>query len=133
MTPSKQRGVALIAAIFLIVIVGAAVVLLAQLSLRNSQQTTQSLLHFRAEQAVNAAQEYAVQALVLGSDCGSIASSNIAIPDYSGFTVQLSCTTQTYNRPSQLVTLINITTTAEYGTKGKADYTWTELNSTIEL
>ncbi|MFT7291048.1 MAG: hypothetical protein ACI9D8_001504, partial [Reinekea sp.] len=52
MNRTAERGVALIAAIFLVVIIGAGVVLLSILSVRNSQQTTQNLLQIRAQLSV---------------------------------------------------------------------------------
>ncbi|EAR07773.1 hypothetical protein [Reinekea blandensis] len=133
----KQQGVALIAAIFLIVIIGAAVILLASLSTRNAQQTTQSLLKTRAEQAANAGIEASVQRLI--EDISSTylwcdgSTANVAVPAYTDFTVLVTCTQHEYHRTSQPVTLIYLSATAESGSVDSVDYVWTETMATLEL
>lgn len=131
----QQQGIALIAAIFLVVIIGSALVLLATLSTRNSQQTTQSLLQIRAQIAAQAGLEYAVQRLVLAPTntawCTGTQSVSIAV--YSEFSVNLTCNSNIYNRPSQQITLYRLETTAEYGNQDSADYAWSKLEATVEL
>jgi type II secretory pathway pseudopilin PulG len=132
----KQQGVALIATIFLVVIIGALVVLLGTLSLRNTEQTTQSLLQIRAQQAVNSAQEYAVQSLIEtdGASCASVLNNaTLSIPEYSNYSVQLTCSSTDYNRPSQQITLYQLIATAEYGSVDDTDYVWTKLEATVEF
>ncbi|TCS41647.1 hypothetical protein [Reinekea marinisedimentorum] len=134
--PQRQQGIALIAAIFLVVIIGAAVVLLGTLSLRNTEQTTQSLLQMRAQQAVAAAQEYAVQSLIAtdGSSCSTtLNGSTVNISEFSSYSIELSCTANDYNRPSQQITLYSLVATAEYGSIGDADYVWAELETSVEF
>lgn len=133
----KQQGVALIAAIFLVVVIGAAVVILASLSTRNSQQTTQNLLKARAEQAAQAGIEATVQRLIEDSS-GTYAwcdgtTANVPVPAYTDFTVQVTCTQNEYHRPSQPITLINLSATAEFGSADRGDYVWTETMATLEL
>jgi len=134
MNLKKQKGVALIAAIFLVVVIGGAVVLLSVLSLRNSQQTTQNLLQFRAQAAANAALEFAVQSLVEGIDCSNPALNGATnIPQFSDFTVTLSCASNNYNRPSQSITILNLSAIAQFGSPNAPDYVWTQIDATIEL
>lgn len=130
-----QSGIALIAAIFLIVIIASALVILATLSVRNTEQTTQNLLKTRAQMAASAAGEFAVQSLIenSGSNCATLNGSVVSIPEYSNFNVSLSCSENDYNRPSQQITLFNLITVAEYGTVGDPDYVWTELEMTVEF
>lgn len=128
---SSQRGVALVAAIFLIVVIGLAVVVMSVLATRNTQQNTQSLLQMRAQSAAAAGLEYAAQTIVTTNACTSVAGLNLA--GLPGFSVDVSCVSNEYNRPSQKITLFEVSAIAEYGSPGDADYVWSELTSTIEL
>jgi MSHA biogenesis protein MshP len=128
---SSQRGVALVAAIFLIVVIGLAVVVMSVLATRNTQQNTQSLLQMRAQSAAAAGLEYAAQNIVTTSTCTNV--SGLALNGLSGFSVDVSCVSNEYNRPSQKITLFRLRAIAEYGNVGNADYVWSELTSTVEL
>jgi len=137
----NQTGIALIAAIFLVVVIGAALVLLATLSIRGSQQTTQNLLQARSQMAANAGIEWMIQTLVINTataPCASVTSppattTTVVLPAYSGFSVVVRCDYTTFNRPSQRKTLYNLTATAEFGSVSDADYAWAEVEATIEL
>lgn len=139
MTHKSQRGVALIAAIFLVVVIGAAVTLLAVLSSRNSQQTTQSLLLVRAQLAANAGLEATIQSIVLNPTTGLCATapaettSTVSVPAYSDYLVTVTCQRVPYNRPSQEIFIYNLVGQAEFGSPNNADYVWAELTATIEL
>lgn len=133
MNHRPQQGIALIAAIFLIVIIGAAVVLLSTLSSRNTQQNTQNLLQFRAQLAAQAAIEYGIQYLTQGGSCSdSDLNSTVIVTAYSGFTVDLTCTSNPYNRPSQQITISKLTATAQLGVAADPDYVWAQIITYIE-
>jgi|TARA_B110000503_G_C6960461_1_gene334814 Tfp pilus assembly protein PilV len=133
MSRQSERGVALIAAIFLVVIIGAGVVLLSTLSVRSSQQTTQNLLQLRAQLSVNAALEYGVQALVEGVACADLASP-VNIASYPGFGIGLVCTSNDYNRvANKTISILSLVATAEWGSPADADYVWAESEAAIEL
>lgn len=131
MTFRKQRGVALIAAIFLVVVIGAAVTLLAVLSSRNAQQTTQSLLLLRAQMAASAGLEATIQSIVSTGACPT--SSNVSVPAYSDYNVEVTCQAVPYNRPSQEIDIFNLVSQAEFGSAESPDYVWAELISAVEL
>ncbi|MBU2863597.1 hypothetical protein KO489_07070 [Reinekea forsetii] len=128
---TSQQGVALVAAIFLIVVLGLAVVVMSVLATRNSQQNTQSLLQMRAIAAASAALEHGAQNIVETGTCTS--GTGITLTALPGFSVNLRCSQSAHNRPSQRITLFRLTASAEYGSPNNADYVWTELASTIEL
>ncbi|MEJ2042849.1 MAG: hypothetical protein P8X74_01345 [Reinekea sp.] len=133
----NQRGIALIAAIFLVVVIGSALAILASLSIRTQQQTNQSLLKMRAQFAASAAIDAQVQKLIeedsSGCNEGSPISTAMTIQAYNDFNVTVRCSFQRYNRPSQEVRVYNMTAVAEYGAPDQADYVWTELNASAEL
>lgn len=132
----KESGIALIAAIFLVVVIGVALIVLASLTVRNTQQSTQNLLKARAGLAASAGLEATVQRIILAPAatgwCNNTASA-VTIPAYTDFTVQVSCVRNDYNRPSQQIALYTLTATAEYGSSNDNDYVWTEISATIEL
>lgn len=131
----QQQGIALIAAIFLMVVLGSAVILLSTLSLRNAEQTTQSLLQMRAQQAVAAAQEYAVQQLIKtdGAACASIDGNSLSIDAFSEFNINIECTGYQYDGASQTIWLYNLYASAEYGSIDNPDYVWSELEFSVEF
>ncbi len=130
----NQRGIALIAAIFLVVVIGAALVLLATLSLRGSQQTTQNLLQMRANAAAQAAIDYGVQLLISGTNCSAPSlQGSVAVPAYADFTTNLSCRQNNYNRTSQAISIIELSVVVEYGTADSPDYVWVNQKTTVEL
>jgi type II secretory pathway component PulK len=132
----KESGIALIAAIFLVVVIGAAFIVLASLTVRNTQQSTQNLLKARAQLAANAGLEATVQRIILNPTatgwCNNTATT-VNVAAYSNFTVQVNCDRSDYNRPSQQIALYTLTATAEYGSSNDNDYVWTEISATIEL
>lgn len=131
---SQQKGVTLVAVIFLIVVLGAAVTVLARLSAQSSAQTTQSLLQARAKQAAAAGIEWGVQTLVEGGDCGTLESSgsDLNVGAYPNVRVDLTCEANgPYNR-NQQITLYRLAAQATYGEPDDADHVWAELNTTVE-
>lgn len=128
---SSQRGVALIAAIFLIVVIGLAVVVMSILATRNTQQNSQSLLQMRAQSAAMAGLEYAAQHIVTSGSCTN--DSGVNLDGLTNFSIDILCVSHEHNLPSQKITLFEVYAIAEYGSVGDADYVWSELTSTIEL
>lgn len=131
-SPRRESGVALVAAIFLIVVIGLAITLLTSLTVRNTGQMTQTLLSIRAQSAAQAGLEMAIQQLVESGNCGAV--TNTLTPDaLSDFTVTVSCDSAQYGRPAQSFTLFSLTATASHGNPADNDYVWTEINATVEL
>lgn len=132
-----QSGVALIAAIFIVVIIGAAIVVLASLSIRNTQQTTQNLLQAKASQAAGAGIEATVQRLLRDSDgphnwCDG-SEVTVAVPAYTDFDVAVRCSQNSYHRPSRPLRLFDLRASAAYGTSGSADHVWVQIDAAVEL
>jgi len=139
MSRPAERGVALIAAIFLVVIIGAGVVLLSVLSVRNSQQTTQNLLQIRAQLSVDAVLEFAVQSLVEGVSCVSLNDDyedSINIEGYPGFDTRLTCEQRDYIGPPTRTTSIRTLVAdseSQGGGSADPDYVWAQSVAAIEL
>lgn len=136
MNRKPQQGVALVAVIFLIVVIGAALVVISRLSISSSAQVTQNLLQTRARQAASAGLEWATQQLVEQGATACSANTAVTVPAYSNYTVTVRCTEGVYNRPnpaSQRVFLYRLTAEAAFGSLNDANYVWTQRNATVEL
>ncbi|PTY38642.1 hypothetical protein BGP77_10690 [Saccharospirillum sp. MSK14-1] len=136
-SPKHQQGFTLVAVIFLIVVLGGALTLMATLSSQSSGQFTQNLLQSRARYAALAGLEWGTQQLVIASNpgnrtntCnGSLQTNALPVPAYANVTVSLSCVQRQYGSTR----LFDLTARAEYGQIGNADYVWTEQNATLEF
>ncbi|MEP4548323.1 MAG: hypothetical protein ABJ000_19250 [Saccharospirillum sp.] len=136
MNRKPQQGVALVAVIFLIVVIGAALVVISRLSISSSAQVTQNLLQSRARQAASAGLEWATQRLVEEGSGACVANTTVTVPAYSDYTVTVRCTEGRYNRPNpvaQRVYLYRLTAQAAFGNLNDANYVWTHRNATVEL
>jgi len=136
MNRNPQQGVALVAVIFLIVVIGAALVVISRLSISSSAQVTQNLLQMRAHRAASAGLEWATQRLVEEGATACSAETTVTVPAYGDYTVTVRCTEGVYNRPNpaaQRVFLFRLTAEAAFGTLNDANYVWTQRNATVEL
>ena len=133
MNRNRQQGVALVAVIFLIVVIGAALLVMARLSVQSNAQVTQSLLQARARQAAHAGIEWGVQTLqeMTNPDCSAFGGT-VNVPAYSNYTVTVTCSVSTYNFTQQ-IQLFRLNATAELGSSASdADYVWTTLDTVVE-
>lgn len=135
--PIPQQGFTLVAVIFLILVIGGALALLANLAIQSTDQGTQNLLQSRARYAALAGLEWGTQHLVTAGDTNSrtslcsglLQTTNLTVPAYSNVTVSLGCVRSQYGS----INLFELTARAEYGILGDADYVWTEQNATLEF
>lgn len=134
MNRNRQQGIALVAVVFLIVVIGAALIVMTRLSVQSNAQVTQSLLQARAKQAAQAGIEWGVQTLqeMTTPDCGPPFGGEINVPAYSNYTVTVTCTVSTYNFTQQ-IELFRLTATAQFGNStNDVDYVWTTLDTVVE-
>lgn len=132
----QQEGFTLVAVIFLIVVLGGALALMATLSIQSSGQVSQNLLQSRARLAAQAALQWATQQLVTDSDQTTLCSNelqNTAVPvlAYPTISVTLDCQQRQYHNSN--IHLFDLSARAEYGQLGAADYVWTEQHATLEI
>lgn len=128
----QQRGFALIASIFLIIVLGLAAAFMVRLS--GTIQTSQShtILAQRAKQAANAGIEYGIYRVVWGPDVAAqcpTASTPITLTSYSQFTVTVTCSVKTYVGGDRFFTISSI---SEYGAKGTQDYVVRKFETVLE-
>ncbi|WP_108126233.1 type II secretion system protein [Saccharospirillum mangrovi] len=137
MTPTRrQGGFTLVAVIFLIVVLGGAITLLATLSTQSTAQLNQNLLQSRARLAALAGLEWATQRLVTDVDpetfcTDSMQNVAVPVPAYPSINVTLLCTARSYDGGE--TALLNVRARAQTGQLGAVDYVWTEQNATLEF
>jgi MSHA biogenesis protein MshP len=132
----QQRGFALVAAMFVMIII--ALVIVAMTRLAGNQHGTNSLAiqQVRAYQAARAGLDWAItQAapLVGASSCVSSAPVNLAGSNLSDFTVTVTCTANAYNENGTAVNIYRLTATAQNGLPGsRPDYAFRALNAAVQ-
>ncbi len=124
--PAKQQGFALVASVFLIVVLGLAGIFMVRFSGTVQSGQTQLLMAQRAKQAANAAIEYGVYQVVNGT-CA--ASTLLSVAAYSQFDATVTCDAKSYFAG---ITLYTIQGTASYGTMGEPDYVWRQYQVVVE-
>jgi MSHA biogenesis protein MshP len=126
----KQKGFSIVMAIFILVVLG----LLGSYMVRMSgvQQATSSyaLQGARAYQAAKAGLGWAVAKISAGGSCVDV---NVAvtIPDFTGFTVSLKCSSASYQEGSDTPVIYQLGAHSEFGAYGSADYVSRELEVSI--
>lgn len=137
--PAQQGGIALVAVIFLIVVIAAALVTMARLSIRTTAQLNQRLVEARVDLAARSGLEWAIQTLIEDkNDCdasGGINGDSFTSADYPSIEVSLTCELTQYGRdtPGLRTELYRISATAEYGSQGDSEYGWQQLDIRVEL
>ncbi len=127
-----QNGFTLIAAIFLLVVVAALVVYIA--NVRSVQQTT--LLYgvqgARAIQAARSGIEWGIHQSIVNDSCvGSTSFTNAA---FAGFNIQVDCTRTTHDEggPS-LIHTFGLTSIASSGSYGTLDYVQRKIQASVSI
>ena len=127
---NRQSGLALVAAIFIMVIVG----LLGQvlITITNTQRQTSllSLQSARAYQAANAGIEWGLAKLINEAQCP--ASSTLTLP--AQFTISVSCQQHgTYIEKNDAITIYHITATSQLGQFGSIDYVSRTIDIEVQI
>lgn len=129
----RQRGFALVAAMFVMIII--ALVILAMTRLAGNQHGTNSLAiqQARAYQAARAGLEWGITRAVAGS-CAASSTVSMAGSNLSEFTVSLSCARLGYSDESGTpLNIYTLTTSAQNGTPGsRPDYAFRRLTAKVE-
>jgi len=127
----KQRGFGLVAAVFLIIVIAAAIAVMWRLSVTQSATNMLSLQQARAFQAARAGLEYGI--------ARSLASPTQACSPFSleGFRVVVICESSTVLQPhvpeeGRDLVFHRVEATATYGSPGEPDYTYRQLTAVVE-
>ena len=126
----RERGAALIVAVFLLVVLAGLGAFAVRLSLMQQQTVNSALL---AEQALHAARSGVAWAAHRALNDGWCSSTNFALTEAgaSGFAVDVSCTQSTHVEAGAMVDVYLIFVLAEYGNYGQPDYVSRRLEAKI--
>ena len=126
-----QTGFTLIAAIFLLVVVAALVIYIA--NIRVVQQTT--LLYgvqgARANQAARSGIEWGIhQSIVIGSCPASTSFTDAA---FAGFNIQVECDRTTHDEGGVTIDTYSLKSIASSGSYGTLDYVQRQIQATVSI
>jgi len=130
MNRKLQRGISLVPALFLLIVLAALGVVAVRLSAVQSQTVVLAMQSARAFSAARAGIDWsAYQALVNGS-CAN-ATITLTEAGLNGFTVDTSCSVTSHSEGPQTVSVYTIESFARSGAYGTPDYVSRRIRSTI--
>ena len=126
----RQRGISLVPALFLLIVLAALGIVIVKLGAVQQQTVVMSMQSARAYAAARAGVDWAAyQALVNGS-CGA-ASLALSEGGLTGFSVDTTCTSSTHSEGPNTVTVFVIDAFAYAGAYGTPDYVSRRVRSTV--
>ncbi len=126
----RQRGISLVPALFLMIVLAALGVIAVRLTAVQHQTVVLSMQSARAYSAARAGVDWAAYQAIANSSCGS-ATLNLSEAGLAGFRVQTSCTSSTHREGPNTVTVYSISAFASAGEYGTPDYVSRRVRSTI--
>jgi MSHA biogenesis protein MshP len=127
-----ERGFALVAALFLMVIVALVVATMSRLAINQNAAGDLALQQARADQAARAGLEWGINRVRSSGACAS-GSLSMAGGNLAEFTVGLSCSQRSYTgETGAALSLFTLVATADNGTPdSRTDYAWRRLTATV--
>ena len=127
---NSQRGFALIAAIFLLIVLALASSMMVNLSGVQRRTSAFSLLGDRAYHAAASGVEWGIYQ-ALASGCPGTTTLNLSEGGLKGFDVEVSCSSSSHDEGSATTTTYVIEAVAEYGSYGDQDYVKRRMRSVV--
>jgi len=118
----RSRGFALVAALFLLVVLGTLGAYAVRLNMSQQGGADLDLASTRAEAALQSGIEYAAARLLTVSDCAAIPLTPNDLPLPHGFSVTYTCTDETQVANLPTVNVFSVTATATRGLYGSPDF-----------
>ena len=127
---SKQRGISLVPALFLMIVLAALGLVAVRFGAIQQQTVVLSMQSARAYSAARAGIEWGAYQALINSSCAS-ASLALTEAGLAGFTVDTSCTSSTHSEGPNTVTIYVIDAFAYSGAYGTPDYVSRRVRSTV--
>ncbi|MCK4843086.1 MAG: hypothetical protein KAT04_14590 [Methylococcales bacterium] len=119
----KQKGFSIIMAIFILVVLSLLGSYMVKLSGVQHATSTYAIQGARAYQAAKAGVEWAVARISAGGVCSDVNSASpLSFTDINGFSISLSCTSQSYSEGVANPIVYKITALSEFGVYSSANY-----------
>lgn len=128
--PSPQRGAALVAATFLLVVLAGLGAFAVRLTMVQQQTVNTELLAAQALHAAKSGVAWAAHRATQGGWC-STASLALSEGGAAGFSVEVSCAQTTHSEAGATLAVYVISVLAEYGSYGSPDYVSRRLEAKI--
>jgi len=122
--PRRERGFALIAALFLVIVVALLGIMAVRIGISQQHATNVQLLTARATAAATSGLEYGLARAALGK-CAATPLS------LSGFSVQVKCVGSVYVVDAVPYSVFRITATASFGAYGTAQFVQRRVERTL--
>lgn len=128
---SKQKGITLIGAIFVLVIVSLLGIYLVKITGAQRQMVLMNLQSARAYQAANAGIEWGIARLINSNSCTNTTNLDSKL---NGFNVSVSCTLLQaggYDEAGETINVYQITSSSVFGNYTDTNYTSRELETIV--
>lgn len=128
---NNQRGFSIVMAIFILVVVGLLGGYMVRMSGVQFSTFNQSLLGARAYQAAHAGIEWGIARISNGGTCTDVQGQTLNFAGLNGFSVRMTCSSQTFSEADQNPSIYRIGALSEFGSYAGSDYTARQLEVAI--
>ena len=122
MSSNLQRGFSLVAAMFLVIIVGMIAGFMVNISNVQRAETTLGLMGMRANAAAASGMEWAVAETLAANRCPANTSFGLSGTVFNGFTVTTQCIARAVTEGARSYSTFRLTTIASFGQAGREDF-----------
>ena len=128
----KQKGFTLVMAIFILLVTSLLGIYMLRMSAVELDTSNYAFQGARAYQAARAGIEWAVADILNGGNCTQVsAQTAMTFTGINGFTVSLSCSSQTFSEGSLNPIVYTITATSQYGVFSASNYASRQITITL--
>ena len=128
--PGRQRGFALVVAIFLMVVLSSMGIYIVRISSMEHQTSNVALLAARAYQAARAGIEWGAFRALDAAAC-TTTTLNLAEGGLNGFDAEVTCTSSSHTETGNTYNIFVIDVEASAGTYGMPDYVSRRIQATV--
>lgn len=127
----RIAGFSLIAALFLLVVLAALVIYMANISVVQQTTLLYGVQGARASQAARSGIEWGIHRSIVDDACA--ASTNIGHVAFTGFNIEVRCTRTTHFEGSARIDTFDLLSIASSGTYGTLDYVRRQIRASVSV
>lgn len=128
---ARQQGFAIVAGIFLLMLLAALGALMVTFSNVQHATSAQDMQGTRAYQAARAGLEWGIYRARIAASCAATSALPALVDDLAPFTVTVECVSTAYTEGAGGGTMYDITSTAKSGAVGSPHYVERQLRATV--
>ncbi|AMK78844.1 MULTISPECIES: pilus assembly PilX family protein [Methylomonas] len=127
-----QRGFSIVVATFVLVVLGLLGTYMVRLSANQISTSINALQGARAYQAARAGIEWSIARIANGGNCSDLNTQTaMSFTGLDGFSVRISCSSQTYSEADKTPTIYRINALSQFGSYTDTDYVAREIEVSI--